>query len=361
MNFKKLHTTLLFPFRKLLWLLIILVVTIQLVVIIYNNYSGYYPLEDFQHFLFRFFRGISLSLMASFFIAYPDLFVINYLNRFAPWEKKMLKRLLIQFSAAVLIAVVIAICFTLFAHLLRPYEHALGNVLFNNALIFAVVNILLMAILEGMIFSMESRKSKLMADQLREELSEIKFELLKSQINPHFMFNSLNVLSGLVSNDAKKAEQFIDEFSHIYRYVLETIERPVSTLEKELNFMRSYMYLQQMRYGNNLTYSVDIPASLLDLLLPPLSLQVVLENAIKHNIVNDTSPLNIKIYCENHEFVISNCIQPKVSKSRSTGLGLKNLKKRYALISDQTPSFRIVDNNYVAKLPLLKDDEDGQE
>lgn len=355
MDLKKLHT--LFPFRKLFWLLIILVVTIQLVVIIYNNFSGYYPLEDFQHFLYRLVRGTILSLMASFFIAYPDLFIINYLNKSAPWEKKTLKRLLIQFSSAVVIAVGISVCFTLFANLLKPYEHALSNVLLNNALIFAVVNVLMMAILEGMIFSTESRKSKLMADQLREELSGIKFELLKNQINPHFMFNSLNVLSGLVSNDAKKAEQFIDEFSHIYRYVLETIERPVTTLEKELDFMRSYMYLQQMRYGNNLTYSVDIPASILVLLLPPLSLQVVLENAIKHNIVNDTTPLHIEIGRKNHELVISNPIQLKVSRTRSTGLGLKNLKKRYAMISDQTPSFHIVDNSYVAKLPLLKNEE----
>jgi len=356
MNFKKLHT--LFPLRKLLWLLLLLVVAIQLVVIIYNNYSGYYPLEDFQHFLFRLFRGTILSLIASFFIAYPDLFVIAYLNRSAPWESKTMKRLLIQFFLAVVIAVFVSVCFTLFANLLKPYEHALTNVLLNNALIFAVVNVFLMAILEGMIFSMESRKSRMMADQLREELSEIKFELLKSQINPHFMFNSLNVLSGLISKDAKKAEQFIDEFSHIYRYVLETIERPVSTLEKELDFMRSYMYLQQMRYGDNLTYSIDIPASLQAGLLPPLSLQVVLENAIKHNVVDDTTPLRIDIYHENHHLVISNGLRPKVYMARSTGLGLKNLKKRYAMISDQQPSFNIVDNHYVARLPLLKNEED---
>ncbi len=354
MNLKKLHS--LFPFRKLLWLLIIMVVTIQLIVIIYNNYSGYYPLADFQHFLLRLVRGTILSLVASFLIAYPDLLTINYLNRFAPWENKTGKRLILQFSAAVVIAVVISTCFTLFANLMKPYQHALSNVLLNNALIFAVVNVFLMAILEGMIFSMESRKSRKMADQLREELSEIKFELLKSQINPHFMFNSLNVLSGLVSHDAKKAEQFIDEFSLIYRYVLETIERPVSTLEKELDFTRSYMYLQQIRYGDNLTYSVDIPSSLLAFLLPPLSLQVVLENAIKHNVVDDTTPLHIDIYHENQYLVISNDIRPKVYKARSTGLGIKNLKKRYAMISDQKPSFDIVDNNYVARLPLLKNE-----
>lgn len=167
------------------------------------------------------------------------------------------------------------------------------------------------------------------------------------------MFNSLNVLSGLINTDVAKAQLFIDEFSQIYRYVLETIEQPVVTLSKELDFMRSYLFLQQIRYGENLTFTDNIPSGLLPMVVPPLSLQVLLENAIKHNIVNESKPLKIEIFSEDLYLIVKNNIQPKISGT-STGLGLKNLVKRYALISKLEPSFQINNNYYVAKIPLIK-------
>ena len=356
MIFRQIHR--LFSFKKLLILLISLSVGIQIIVIVYNHFSGYYVLENVQHFFLRLLRGTSLSLLASFFIAYPDLFMIQYLNKSCPWSRKIIQRITFQFFFAIILAVLISILFTLFAHSIKAYERDIMNVLVNNALIFSVVNILVMAILEGWIAFNESRHAKQIADNLQAELSQIKFEVLKSQINPHFMFNSLNVLSGLINKDVKKAQQFIDEFSHIYRYVLETIEQPVATVSKELDFTRSYLFLQQIRYGKDLSYSINIPADLLDLFLPPLSLQVVLENATKHNIVNETKPLYIEIYNEGLFLIIKNNIQPKISKGVSTGLGLKNLVKRYALISDKEPEFIVKTNHYIASLPLIKPESD---
>ncbi len=189
---------------------------------------------------------------------------------------------------------------------------------------------------------------------VQKENLQSQFEVLKSQINPHFMFNSLNVLSGLINKDIGKAQQFIDEFSHIYRYVLETLEQQVVTLEKELDFTRSYLFLQQIRHGNDLSYTVNLPSSLLKWVLPPLSLQVVLENAIKHNIVNESKPLKIEIFSENNHLVVRNNIQPKISAVASTGLGLKNMVKRYRLISDFTPTFQVNTDYYVARLPLIE-------
>ena len=193
--------------------------------------------------------------------------------------------------------------------------------------------------------------------KVQQENLQSQFEVLKSQINPHFMFNSLNVLSGLINADVAKAQLFIDEFSQIYRYVLETIEQPVVSLNKEFDFMRSYLFLQQIRYGQSLTYSVDIAAEQLQLLVPPLSLQVLLENAIKHNIVNEEKPLKIEIYSEGDFLIIKNPVQPKISGT-STGLGLKNLVKRYALICKLEPKFKIENNSYIAKIPLIKVEQD---
>jgi sensor histidine kinase YesM len=116
--------------------------------------------------------------------------------------------------------------------------------------------------------------------------------------------------------------------------------------------------LQQIRYGKDLSYTINISADLLEMLLPPLSMQVVLENATKHNIVNETKPLKIEIYNEGQNLFIKNNIQPKISKGISTGLGLKNLVKRYTLISDKEPEFFVETNHYIAKLPLINPDND---
>jgi sensor histidine kinase YesM len=343
-------------FKRLLLFLVVLTTLVQLVVITYNHLTGYDVLIDFQHFFFRLTVGVLLSAIMGFFIAYPDLYLISYLNEVAPWNKKLWKRLFIELPVTILIALFVSMFFTLIGNSIKPYPD-LVNVFINNALIFIVVNIITIIILEGWLFSIESRKAKQTAENLRKELSQIKFEVLKSQINPHFMFNSLNVLSGLISQDNQKAQQFIDEFSYVYRHVLETIEQPVTTLGKELDFARSYMFLQQMRYGDKLTYSVNIESEALNYFLPPLSLQILLENALKHNTVNESKPLHIDIWDQNEVLMVRNPLQPKMSMGKSTGLGLKNIKKRYELICSDQPHFGIENQFYIAKLPLVKSDD----
>jgi len=347
-----------FPFNRLLKFLIGLAIGVQIIVILYNHLSGYFILDGYVHFFTRLLRGSLLSLLAGFLIAYPDLVVIHYMNKIAPWGKNIFKRVPLQLGLTVMIAAIIATLITLLANWISVYtDHDIASIIIVNVLIYMVVNIVVMAIFEGWILFIERAKAKQMADILQTELSQIKFEVLKSQINPHFMFNSLNVLSGLINKDVKKAQLFIDEFSMIYRYVLEMIEQPVATLGKELEFMRSYLFLQQIRYGENLTYAVDINADLLEMFLPPLSLQVVLENAMKHNIINESKPLHIEISTEELTLVVKNNIQPKISKGVSTGLGLKNIIKRYALISDLVPEFKVVTNYYIARLPLINTEE----
>lgn len=344
----------LISYKQLLRLLVVLVVIIQINVITYNHFSGYFVLNNFQHFILRMVRGCVLSLLASFFVAYSDLVVIQFLKSRAPWESKAFIRVVIEFSLSLFIAVLFSVCFTLFANTLSPYSHNLSNVLLNNALIFSVANILLISILEGLVFSRKKTEAEQLANSLKEELTQIKFELLKSQINPHFLFNSLNVLSGLISKDPQKAELFVDEFSHIYRYVLETIEQTVSSVGKELDFIRSYFFLQEIRYGSSLTYSINLPASIMNCYLPPLSFQIIVENAIKHNVVNESKPLHIDIVFFDKYIFICNKIESKISSGRSTGIGLKNLQKRYALISEKQPEFYVDNNRFVVKLPIIE-------
>jgi hypothetical protein len=346
-----------FPFKKLFWLLLVMVTIIQLAVITYNHLSGYHILENTVYFIVRLLRGVGLSLIASFLLAYPDLFFIRFLNQSFPWNKKVFARVTLEFPFAVFLGFAVSILFTSVAHWISQYKEDLFSVYVSNALIFGVVNLILIIILEAWLFFTENSRTKQKAEDLEKELSQIRFEVLKNQINPHFMFNSLNVLSGLIDSDSSKAQEFIDEFSVIYRYVLETIEKPVVTLKEELGFVRSYFFLQEMRYSSALRLNVDIPAEMLTWFLPPLSLQVVLENAIKHNTMNESSPLQIDIYSSDDLLMVRNNIQPKVSSVQSTRLGQNNMIKRYAMIGDKTPQFRVKTNHYIVEMPLLKPEE----
>ncbi|MFP4289076.1 MAG: sensor histidine kinase [Bacteroidales bacterium] len=351
MFFKKIHS--LFPFADLLKFIVGVAVGIQVIIITYNHFSGFFILADMEHFLLRLLRGTLLSVLAGFIIAYPDIYFIQYLNKYFPWKQKTGWRLMFQFIFAVFWAFIVSVVVTLLAHALNPYTEDLILVLRSNALIYGVVNVIMMITLEAWLFSMESTRSRIRSENLERELSQIRFEVLKNQINPHFMFNSLNVLSGLIAKDPEKAQLFVDEFSQIYRYVLESIEKQVVTLSDELGFARSYMFLQQIRYGENLIFKVHLPADLLSMFLPPLSLQIVLENAIKHNLISNEQPLTLEIYLEKGNLWVKNNLQPKISGAMSTRLGQKNMIKRYAMITHQQPEFIVEANEYKVKLPLI--------
>jgi len=347
----------LFPFPKLLKVLIVMSVLLQCIIISYNHYLGYYHVASLSEFINRWAYSSVLTTIAAFMIAYPDLFIIRYLNKPFPWGQRIFVRINIQLIFTLLTAVIISSFITFLSHWIDAYKEDIGSVLITNAMIFSVVNLILMITLEAWIFYMDSRYSRKLAVNLEKELALIRFEVLKSQINPHFLFNSLNVLSGLISKDAAKAQLFIDEFSMVYRYVLETIEKQVVSLSDELGFMHSYMFLQQIRYGEHLILQVNIPWQQLQKLMPPLSLQLVLENAIKHNEISRVKPLTIAIYCEDGFLVVKNVLQPKFSSVKSTGMGQKNLFKRYELLHDEVPTFTIENSFYIAKLPLIDNDE----
>jgi LytS/YehU family sensor histidine kinase len=346
------------PFTSLLKLLVGLSLIIQIAVISYSHISGYYTLEGVSHFLSKLLIGAVFTLLASVLMAYPNLYVIQRLNARWTWATATLRRALVQFALSVLIGVLVSVAITLLVHTIRAYLEPLQEVLINNALIFSVCNLLLMTILEAWIFFIEKDQTNKRAEAIEREASRIRFEVLKAQINPHFMFNSLNVLSGLIETDHEKAQRFIEEFSAVYRYILETIDQYVVTVEEELRFARSYMYLQQIRYGESLLFTVDLPSQALQLYLPPLSVQMILENVTKHNLVSKERPLKILLYEQDGMLIISNNVQPKATPVISSGLGHKNLSSRYNMISEKVPEYRITETSYEAKLPLLTEDTD---
>ncbi|WP_462280353.1 sensor histidine kinase [Salinivirga cyanobacteriivorans] len=342
---------------RLILALALFALILQLIIISYNQFTGYIDVKNGLEYIVRLVYGTALSLIAANLLMWPNLKVIYWLNRYFNWSSQVLKRIVIEFAATILVGVLIAVFITVLAHAIDNYEQPFGNVLFNNALIVAVVNMLFMISLEAWLFFTMGKNEEKRAADLSKELELAKFEVLKDQLKPHFMFNSLNVLSGLIDENTDKAQEFIGEFASVYRYVLDTIERNLISVREELDFAASYMFLQQVRYGKMLHYTVQVSDEFFAYFIPPLTLQVVLENAIKHNEIQEGSLLNVRIYSADDNLVIENNLNPKAWSAHSSGIGQQNLKKRFAMLGAPEPIFLMKAKSYTVYIPCIKTSE----
>lgn len=212
-----------------------------------------------------------------------------------------------------------------------------------------VVTILISLFLHSREFLLHWRQASLEREKYEKESIAAKYESLKNQVNPHFLFNSLNALTNLVYEDQGKAVKFIKQLSEVYRYVLDTRDKEVVTLEEELKFLGSYIYLQQIRFGEKLKLNVSIGNTQAS--VAPLALQMLIENAIKHNVVADDEPLEIKVYDEDGFIVVENNLQKKQAIGEpSAGVGLANISSRYQLLSDK--AVEIIQSKHIFKVKL---------
>jgi two-component system LytT family sensor kinase len=194
----------------------------------------------------------------------------------------------------------------------------------------------------------ESTKQEIVA-----KTETAKFESLKNQLDPHFLFNSLNVLTSLIGENPQKAERFTTKLSKVYRYVLEQRNKDLVPIEEELKFAKTYMELLGMRFEEAVQFNIPDGISNNELKIVPLSLQLLLENAVKHNVVSASKPLTIHIYEEGSYLIIANNVNPKEAIGKSTKIGLQNIADRYGLITDK--GVKIENNNKIFRvsLPLL--------
>lgn len=334
----------------------VVAVFIQLIIISYNHMTGYINIPNFGNFLIRLAIGTSFSFVFALLLVYIDIQIINRLDKILELPEKLLPRIPFEFFLTVLAGIIVGITVTILAGSLMPYEDGLIKHLINNAIITSVINIIMISIIEAISWFKRSQDNLIVAEKLAKENSQIKFETLKSQLNPHFLFNSLNVLSSLIKKDSEKAQDFVDEFSSVYRYTLDVIEKPVVELSDEINFAKSYLFLQKNRFGNAVDVEINVDASKLNYLVPPLAIQTLLENAFKHNKVSEDQPLCIKIYNEENFLFVVNNLQPKIKNYESKGVGLVNLKKRYELLGEKSPQFTVTENEYISNIPLINPD-----
>jgi len=222
----------------------------------------------------------------------------------------------------------------------------------NSAAVFCTIMII--AVYESIFFNHQLRHFIEESENLKRESLSAQLNALRTQVNPHFLFNNLNTLSSLIPENPKHAVDFVQQLSKVYRHILEVKEEKSILLSKEMEVLEAYYFLLKTRFGNNIEVNIDIPCEKLDKKIVPLSLQILMENAIKHNIVSSSRPLKINIFTENGSLVMDNNLQMKHQVSESTGIGLDNIRNRYKLLSEKEVKVTETGSNFTVSIPLIE-------
>lgn len=300
----------------------------------------------------------SLIIAAGFTIMlwYGDRIIIVSLRDRFPGYRQTLKRIVFEFSAVALYTILFVSVIDAFLMIYVFHQAPTFSGTLEDILVGMLVSYLMLIVYESIYFFQEWKANIYEVEELKRAQLQNRFDSLKSQVNPHFLFNSLSSLSQLIKEDKSKASSFVQEMSQVYRYILQSNENDLSTIEKEIQFVKSYMYLQRIRFDNHVTEQIEIPVEHLQAKVPSLTLQALMENAVKHNIISASKPLCIRISVdEGKNLVISNNLQKKSQLIQVNSFGLENIKRRFemhgffnVMISETHQEFKVT-------LPLIKE------
>jgi two-component system, LytTR family, sensor kinase len=272
-----------------------------------------------------------------------------------PEQNKIRYKVLFFIIGSILATTITVIIVLVMGMLIHPYSLKENYTPLKLNLTYCwLVNLLYHLINTIIFYFKEYKLTSLQAEQLKNISTQAELQLIKSQINPHFLFNNLNVLSALIMKDNKEANRFIEEFSKVYRYILGNHDKELVELRTEVDFIKPYIFLLEKRFADGLVIKVNIADDYKDQYIIPASLQMLIENAIKHNVVSRHKPLLIDVHSNgNNTLVVSNNLQAKQTVEYSTGIGLQNIIKRYQLVSNKTVTIDQDEKNFTVTLPLL--------
>ena len=297
---------------------------------------------------------VGLLYTIIFWVIYRQLLI--FARRKFPSYKNYGRRVAVQ-------VVIVFVVFFILKTILDPILHPLADQFVDDKEVHNLsmtigaltVTFLVLGVYETAGFYFQLQKSQLEKERLMKENMHSQLESLKTQVNPHFFFNSLNTLAYLIPEDPVKAENFVQKLSKAYRYILEIRDQELMSLENELNFLDSYTCLLKERFGENINININVSDDFLQHNVVPLSLQMLFENAIKHNVISSKYPLNIEVSAEKgDQLVVKNNLQRKNQTMNSTKVGLENIKKRYRLVCDQKVEIISSEEFFIVILPLLK-------
>lgn len=307
--------------------------------------------EDDDPWLIEF--GYSLLFTAIFWNG--CYLIIKHFRTKYPELSSTAKRLIYTIMSIMVLLIFFSpvMCWAMNIHTLDEFSNP--AVFFEYTNINVIASFIVGSLYENVYFFEKWKISIQQNEALKNQQVRTQFEVLQNQMSPHFLFNSLNTLTTLIAEDATVAVQFTEKLSEVYRYILQNKEREIVKLGDELEFVRNYVYLLQIRYPENLSVDFKVADELENCHIAPLTIQILVENAIKHNVVSKMNPLYINIYVENGKsIVVKNNLQKKKVIEKSTKTGLDNIKKRYAYLGNYKIDIINTANNFMVAVPLIK-------
>lgn len=314
-------------------------------------YSEHWLADGFS-FGFSFMTSLSISAV----VWYLNRWVLLSFRERFPEIEDTVKRILLQLVASFAISAVASLIISWFYDFTQFWGKPLiwQDYVYNIFVVLIFV-LLVSGIYEGNFYFARWRVSVKEAEQLKKANLQSQFESLKNQVSPHFLFNSLNTLSSLIEENPEQAVRFVNQLSRVYRYLLQSNEKELTTVKEELDFLQAYFFLLETRFGEGLKLETSLPEQYLQSLIPPLTLQILVENAVKHNVVSVSKPLHIRIFsCNEDQICVSNNLQKKTLNVASNGMGLANIAAKYRLLNKTGLDIGESGNRFQVSLPLIK-------
>ena len=318
--------------------------------------------------IIRFLSGVRIELNSNllinfgyttlygFMLYYANAILFMKLDEIFSKERFNRKRILIGFIGSFIISIGVIFLLRIFEDVIiegSSFALFFEKEKFSNYLVTIIITFVVTLAFHAFYLYKAYQETRLKEQKIIAGTANAKFESLKNQIDPHFLFNSLNVLSSLIEENPENAQRFTTSLSKIYRYVLEQKDKELVTVSEELAFAKTYMNLLKMRFENSITFELPENFDNADAKVVPLSLQLLLENTIKHNVVSENKPLHIKIYIKDNFLVVENNLQKKEVLQDRKGVGLQNIVSRYAILSRRKV---LIDENkeaFAVYLPIL--------
>lgn len=295
------------------------------------------------------------SILITIAVWEGNLRIDHWMNIKFPWVSKPGKRIIVHLPIIIVYsAVIIYISMLGFnKYVCALPENTKNAFMITSVIIGVMVSLIILPIEIGRQFFGHWKASLIEIEKYKTESLQAQLQNLKNQINPHFLFNNMSVLSSLVYKDQDKAVDFINQLSKVYRYLLDNKDSELVILEEELTFINSYTYLLQIRFDTNIKFEIDIEKNKLQQFLPPMALQILVENAIKHNEISEASPLIVHIKTIDDTLEVSNNLQLRIQSELSSKTGLKNINERYKYFTNKTVDVLENDQSFIVRIPLL--------
>lgn len=305
-----------------------------------------------RYFWIKFLIGIGYTMLYWF----VGRFVVIYLRKRLPGPDNAMRRVFWHSAGLVALILFVSLVCKNFINArlaVLSINHTVPDA-FSIALLSITLSGTVLGIYEAAWAISQWKKSMVETERLRRENVQSQLDILKGQVNPHFLFNSLNTLSSLVHDNPDLSVEFIQKLSKTYRYVLEIKDKELISLEEEMECAHAYLFLLHIRFGEALEVKVDIPPAKLAYHVAPLSVQLLIENAIKHNVVARKRPLRLDISVRADQLIVRNNYQPKDAEGESTGTGLANIRARYQLLVGRAVEVHQTPEEFAVAIPLVK-------